>query len=66
VSQHPHAGHYSQGQQHEHTDESDRVGSFAEGQRSVPQAEPVPHMAQYSDGQEQTPHDASKDEVGEF
>jgi hypothetical protein len=62
----PHPGHYSEGQQHEHGDESDRVGSFAEGQRSDPQAEPVPHMAHYSEGQEQTPHDESKDDVGIF
>jgi hypothetical protein len=62
----PHPGHYSEGQQHEHTAESDRVGSFAEGQRTVPQPEPVPHMGHYSEGQEQTPHDASKDDVGIF
>jgi hypothetical protein len=66
MSQHPHAGHFSQGQQHGHDDESDRVGSFAEGQRVTAQAEPVPHMGHFSEGQERTPHDASKDEVGEF
>jgi hypothetical protein len=66
MSHHPHAGHYSEGQQQEHTVESDRVGSFAEGQRITAQAEPVPHMGHYSEGQEETRHDESKDDVGQF
>jgi hypothetical protein len=66
MSHQPHAGHFSQGQQDEHTDESDRVGSFAEGQRVEAQDEPVPHMGHYSQGQERTPHDEDKDDVGQF
>ena len=64
MSEHDH-GHFSEGQHQHHDAESDRVGSFAEGQ-AAQAGEPMPHMGHFSEGQEHTPHTADKDRHGGF
>jgi hypothetical protein len=64
--EHRHMGHFSEGQHEHHDAESDRVGSFADGQRRDDQDEPVPHAGHFSEGQERSAHDAAKDVEGSF